>query len=120
PNAKTEGKLSLNASAISDAGLSLVGAAQGASITVRGTLANLNAFFDGEDVLTYTPGEDYNGSDALKVTINDLGNIGQGGAKKAEQNYDITINPINDAPEIDDLEFSADEDHYVPVVLEAL
>ena len=47
------------------------------SITLQGSLANLQAAIDG---LAYRGQQDYNGSDTLTVTFDDLGNAGDGGA----------------------------------------
>ncbi len=65
------------------------------TITVRGTLAELNAALDG---LTYTPNANYVGSDTLTITTNDLGNTGTGGALQDVDTVAITVTSVNDAP----------------------
>ncbi|MBF0435108.1 MAG: DUF4347 domain-containing protein, partial [Magnetococcales bacterium] len=64
------------------------------SITIAGTAAQVNAALAG---LIYTPNAEYNGSDTLTVTTNDLGNTG-GGALADVDTIAITVNPVNDAP----------------------
>jgi ELWxxDGT repeat protein len=73
------------------------GADNSASMVIRGTLAALNAALNG---LRYTPALNYNGSDTLNISVNDLGNGGSGGALSASTFVAITINPVNDAPTI--------------------
>ncbi|MBD1996571.1 tandem-95 repeat protein [Leptolyngbya sp. FACHB-541] len=66
-----------------------------ASVTVTGTKAALNTALS---TLTYQSTANVNGSDALSILVNDLGNTGAGGAKTDSETVNITINPINDAP----------------------
>jgi hypothetical protein len=73
------------------------GADNSASMVIRGTLAALNAALNG---LRYTPALNYNGSDTLNISVNDLGNSGTGGPLSASASVAITINPVNDAPTI--------------------
>ena len=65
------------------------------SLTVRGTLANLNIALDG---LIYTPDPGFGGSDVLNVTSNDLGRTGAGGAQTDFDTVGITITPVNTVP----------------------
>ncbi len=48
-----------------------------ATMTFRGTLANVNAAMNG---MTYTPNVGFSGAASLTITSNDLGNSGSGGA----------------------------------------
>jgi ELWxxDGT repeat protein len=73
------------------------GADNSASMVIRGTLAALNAALNG---LRYTPALNYNGTDTLNISVNDLGNSGTGGPLSASASVAITINPVNDAPTI--------------------
>ena len=58
-------------------GLTFQAGANGtATMIVRGTTASINAALDG---MAYRPSADYNGSDVLTITTNDLGNAGIGG-----------------------------------------
>ena len=64
-------------------------------IKVQGNLSNLQNAIDG---LKYTSNQDYNGTDALIVKLNDNGNTGESGILESEQTINITINAVNDAP----------------------
>ncbi|SFG48034.1 cadherin-like domain-containing protein [Neptunomonas qingdaonensis] len=71
------------------------------SVTVQGTLANINAAL-GSANLSYTPDADYpDGDDAADDTItllvDDLGNTG-GAAKTDSEVIIVTVNPTPDAP----------------------
>jgi VCBS repeat-containing protein len=66
-----------------------------ATMTFRGTAADINAALEG---LTYAPGPDFNGSDTLAITTNDLGNSGAGGPLSDTKSVAITVNAVNDAP----------------------
>jgi hypothetical protein len=80
----SNGKLSLAATT----GLTLVSGANGsATMTYRGTLANLNAALDG---MTYTPANNYSGADTLSIISNDLGNTGSGGQLTTSSAVSIT------------------------------
>ncbi len=62
------------------------------SVTLTGTKAQINAALDG---MTYTPTEDWNGTDTLTITTDD-----QSGTA-TNQDVDtvaITVTPVNDAP----------------------
>jgi VCBS repeat-containing protein len=66
-----------------------------ATLTVSGTLDALNAAIA---TLNYAPAHDFSGSDNLAVAVNDLGNVGAGGALNATTSIALTVNPVNDAP----------------------
>jgi large repetitive protein len=66
-----------------------------ANMTVTGTKAALNTALS---TLSYQSAANVNGSDALSIVVNDLGNTGAGGAKTDSETINITINPVNDAP----------------------
>ena len=66
-------------------------------MSFTGTLANVNAALNG---LSYRGSPDFNGSDTLSITVDDLGNSGAGGPLSSSQSVAITLNPINDAPTI--------------------
>ena len=65
------------------------------SMTFSGTLADLDAALDG---LTYTPTAYYNGSAALIVGVDDLGNSGSGGPLSILLSQAITVTSVNSAP----------------------
>jgi fibronectin-binding autotransporter adhesin len=66
-----------------------------ATITVTGTLTNINAALDG---LVYTPFAGFTGSDDLTLVSNDLGNTGVGGPLSTSSTISITVNALNVAP----------------------
>ncbi|NND98774.1 MAG: hypothetical protein HKN47_15750, partial [Pirellulaceae bacterium] len=63
-------------------------------LTINGTVSQVNNTLGG---LTYTPQDNFFGSDALVVNTNDNGNTGAT-ALSDNDTVNITINPINDAP----------------------
>ncbi|WP_283805466.1 tandem-95 repeat protein [Tardiphaga sp. OK246] len=68
--------------------------------TLTGMMATLNSLLVAANGVTYTPDADYNGTDALKLTFSDNGDLGLV-AKQAETTIAITVNPVNDAPVVD-------------------
>ena len=66
------------------------------SLTVRGTLRELNGLLAG---MMYTPDPGYSGTDTLTVTVDDLGNTGSGGALQDTDTVLINVLP-NAAPDI--------------------
>jgi VCBS repeat-containing protein len=66
-----------------------------ASITLTGTVANVNAAMDG---LTYHGNLNFNGADSLVVSTNDNGNTGAGGPQNDTDSITINVAPVNDAP----------------------
>jgi uncharacterized repeat protein (TIGR01451 family) len=51
--------------------------------------------------LTFSPAPDYNGRAGLQITVNDQGYTGLGGPKSDFINTEIIVNPVNDAPVLD-------------------
>jgi VCBS repeat-containing protein len=77
-------------------GLSITGGANGTNtVTVQGTIANINAALNG---MSFTPSLNYNGAASLQIVTNDLGNTGSGGAKSDTDSVAITVNAVNDPP----------------------
>jgi len=68
-----------------------------ASMTFTGTITDINAALA---ALTYSPATNYNGTDTLTITTNDLGNTGTGGALSDTDTVTINLAPINDAPTV--------------------
>jgi len=70
----------------------------GATVTLRGSVANLNLALDG---MTFMPNKDYNNHDSstasVKVDVDDLGN-NPSGALTDSKTVTITVDPVNDAP----------------------
>ncbi len=69
----------------------------GATISISGTLADLNAAIDG---LIFTPAAGYSGFATIQVSINDQGNSGVGGPLTAQGVIGITITPATAAPSL--------------------
>ncbi len=66
-------------------------------MSFTGTLADINTALSG---LTYQGDANFNGSDALAVHIDDLGNTGSGGPLTADASVDINVTAVDDAPVI--------------------
>ncbi len=60
------------------------------TMTFSGTMADINSALNG---LTYTPSAGYNGSAALQITTNDLGNTGSGGSKIDTDSISLDVQP---------------------------
>jgi hypothetical protein len=67
------------------------------SVTLTGTVANLNAFIAGSNV-TFTSAANALSDVTLTSSINDNGNTGAGGAKSASTTTTLQISAVNDAP----------------------
>jgi hypothetical protein len=65
------------------------------SVTLSGTVANVNAAMNG---LTYTGNLNFAGADTLVVSTNDNGNTGNGGPQNDTDNIAINVAGVNDAP----------------------
>ena len=85
------------------------------------TLFTFSAYSSDENVevnvsdylLTITPVENWNGSTFITSVVSD-------GALTDTTTFVLTVSPVNDAPEIDDLEFFVDEDQSIDIVLEGI
>jgi hypothetical protein len=67
------------------------------TITMQGPQAAINAALNG---LRYRPNANYNGSDTLTITTDDLGNSGFGGPQTDTDTVSITVTAVNDAPTV--------------------
>ncbi|MBW2254042.1 MAG: tandem-95 repeat protein [Deltaproteobacteria bacterium] len=67
------------------------------AMTFSGLLADVVAALAAVD---YTPTAGFNGDDTLEVAVNDLGNWGLGGPQADEGTIAVTVNPVNNAPEL--------------------
>ncbi len=65
------------------------------TLLLTGSLSELNAQLG---YLQYRPSADYVGTDALVMTVSDLGNTGAGGPLTGSATVELTITPVNDAP----------------------
>ncbi len=64
-------------------------------MTFTGTITDINNALDG---LSYQGTLNFNGTDSLSITTNDLGNTGTPGALQDSDSVGITVNAVNDAP----------------------
>ncbi len=69
-----------------------------ASVTLSGTLAQINTVLGYSNGIGYQGSADYNGSDLLSITTNDLENMGSGGAQTDLHTIGLTVSPVNDGP----------------------
>lgn len=84
----------------STAGLTVnSGADASATMTITGSLSDVNTAVA---TLTYDPTADYNGTDALTIDVNDLGNVGGAALDATQQTINITVTGVNDAPVLTD------------------
>jgi T1SS-143 domain-containing protein len=72
-----------------------IGSTVGSTITLTGTVAEINAALLG---LKYKGDLNFNGADQLKITTTDNGNTGIGGAKSDVDTVAINVAAVNDAP----------------------
>jgi len=63
--------------------------------TVRGTIAQLTAALAGA---SFQGAANFNGVASVTLTVDDLGNTGTGGPKRASATVNITVTPVNDNP----------------------
>jgi hypothetical protein len=71
---------------------------ESAFVTINAPLTAINATLANASGLTYTPAIDFNGSDSLKININDNGNTGGVALPAPEASVAITVTAVNDAP----------------------
>jgi hypothetical protein len=71
-----------------------------ATMNFTGTLTAINTALDG---MVFTPTLNYSGPASVRIVTNDQGNSGSGGALSDDDTVNITVNPVNDAPTINDL-----------------
>ncbi len=68
-----------------------------ASLSMTGTLAALEAALDG---LVYRGNLNFNGDDTLSISVDDQGNSGTGGAGTDSETLDITVDAVNNPPQL--------------------
>ncbi|WP_052573440.1 Ig-like domain-containing protein [Haloferula sp. BvORR071] len=83
---------------IASAGGAVVNDSGKASVTLTGTIAQINTTLAAANNVVYTPSPNFAGSDALLITTNDDGNTGSPGAQTDSDKVDITVNAVNDNP----------------------
>jgi choice-of-anchor C domain-containing protein len=79
------------------AGLTALSGDGTGTVTLTGTLGDINAALSG---LTYQGNPNFNGADTLKVETSDNGNSGTGGTLTDTDTVAITVTAVNDAPGI--------------------
>src|SRR5262249_34907403 len=67
-------------------------------VTVTAPLAAINTTFANSIGLIYFPAQDFNGTVALQLATDDLGNTGAGGALTDTDTSTITVAAVNDPP----------------------
>ncbi len=75
-----------------------IGGNGSSTLTITGSQSAINATLASTSGVTYRGTLNFNGSDVLTVTTNDLGNSGAGGALTDVDTVAITVNAVNDAP----------------------
>ena len=71
-----------------------------ATVTLTGTLAQINTTLTASNSVVYAPTHDFSGDDTLTVTTSDNGNTGDGGAKTDIDQVKIIVADIPQAPPI--------------------
>jgi hypothetical protein len=84
------------------------------SVQLHGDLVAINAALEG---LTYRGALNYNGSEELRISTDDLGSTGSGGRERDEDRVAITVNNVVAAPETQGGTIAATEDTAVAVTL---
>ncbi|MFB6287127.1 MAG: Ig-like domain-containing protein [Candidatus Bipolaricaulia bacterium] len=79
-----------------------------ASVTVTGAPTDGSTTVNGDGSITYSPDQNFNGSDAFSYEVCDDGTPTP--AKCATADVDVTVNAVNDAPTASDDSASTDED----------
>ena len=66
-------------------------------LSFTGTVNDINAALNG---LIYRPDQNFAGSDSLRLTTNDQGNKGSGGAKTSDSSIALQVLAVNDLPKV--------------------
>ena len=83
--------------AITGSGVTVSGSGSG-TLTLSGTLVDINAYLASASAPMFTPIANMNGSVMLTMLTSDGGNTGSGGALTDSDNRTITVTAVNDAP----------------------
>ncbi len=76
-------------------------------MSIKGSLTEIQAAIDG---LKYQGNKNYFGNDTLSISLNDLGNSGNGGALSDTKTIDITVLSVNNAPiAVDDVKTTTED-----------
>ena len=68
------------------------------TLTLEGSITDINTLL--ASGVNYQPDANFNGDDSLQMTTDDQGNTGTGGPLQDTDTVPITVNPVNDAPEL--------------------
>ena len=68
------------------------------TVTLTGTLVQINATLAAANGLVYRANSNFYGSDTLTVTANDQGHSGRGGSAQDTEQATITVTAVNDLP----------------------
>jgi len=74
------------------------------TITINGTLSEINATLSDQTGLIYVPNLNFFGSDVISILIDDQGHSGAGGPATAQAKVPITIAHVNQRPVVSNLE----------------
>jgi len=88
------------------------------TLTLTGTVTEINATLADAAALTFDPLDHVNGVVEISISVNDQGHTGSGGEKTTNATIPVTIHAVNDAPVVQPVVAQAtDED--TPLVLSA-
>jgi large repetitive protein len=80
------------------------------SVTLTGTLAEINSTLSALNSVAFTPTENFNGTATLNINTSDNGGVGSGGPATSNDVVNINIASVNDAPVTNTVTASANED----------
>ncbi len=66
-------------------------------INITGPISSINTWLKQQNLI-YTPVKDATSGQSIRVTINDQGNTGSGGAQQTVVSKSVAVIPVNDAP----------------------
>ena len=66
------------------------------TVTIQGTIENINTALDS---LVYRSNLNFEGIEGLEITVNDLGNTGEGGVLEVSETLNITVKAVNQPPD---------------------
>ena len=96
----SNGQLSVNNTVTGGLAAANITGNNSSSVTVTGTLSQINTTLANVSGLSYQGNLNFNGSDTLTLTTNDGGSSGTGGIQSNTKTVTINVNPLNDAPMI--------------------
>ena len=97
----SNGTLTLNESVSGGLGSTDIANNGTGSITLTGTVSQINATLADASGVTFQGNANVNGMGTISVTANDGGSTGTGGAQSDTETINVTITPVNDPPVVD-------------------